>query len=214
MTMETDNKLYPLAVVVPVLSFLSIAISIPPLALHAKNRNYPATIVNCWAILLNIFNIVNSLLWPTDDISTWWNGVGLCDVEIKLMVAGYVAVPGALVCIFRSLANVLDTRRAVLVPNKTQRWRNRLMELLFSVFVPVIAMSTHYIYQKSRYYIYSISGCVNNYDESWASFVFAWIWPLVICLIASYYCCKFQAFDIISPCHVYLRTITDSAQAL
>ncbi|KAJ5702566.1 Pheromone receptor 1 [Penicillium malachiteum] len=119
--MGNDTKLYPLAVVVPVLSMIAIFLCIPPLVLHSKNRNYPAAILICWSILLSIFNIINALVWPTDDTSTWWNGAGLCDIEVKFMVASYVAVPGALTCIFRTLAMALDTRRAIVVPSKAQR---------------------------------------------------------------------------------------------
>ncbi|KAJ5716490.1 hypothetical protein N7493_008401 [Penicillium malachiteum] len=187
--MGSDTKLYPLAVVVPLLSLIAIFLCIPPLVLHSKNRNYPAAVLICWSILLSIFNIINALLWPTDDTSTWWSGAGLCDIEVKFMVASYVAVPGALTCIFRTLTMALDTRRAIVVPSKAQRWRSRLTEILFCVIVPAMAMITHYIYQKTRYFIYSISGCVNNYDESWVSFMLAWIWPPVICMIAAYYCC-------------------------
>ena len=188
--MEASIKRYPLAVVLPVLSFISIALCIPPLVLHAKNRNLPATTLICWSLLLNLFNIINALTWPNDDTASWWDGTGLCDIEVKVMVAGYVAVPGALLCILRGLAIVLDTSRAMLVPSKTQRWRNRAMELLFCVVVPVIAMITHIVWQKSRYLLYSVSGCVNNFDESWVSFVLAYMWPPIICLIAGYYCCK------------------------
>ncbi|KAJ5451164.1 Fungal pheromone STE3 GPCR [Penicillium cf. griseofulvum] len=179
----------PQAVVLPILSSFSIVLAIPPLILHGKNRNFPATSLIFWSILLNLFNITNSLIWPTDDVESWWDGAGLCDIEVKFMTAGYVAIPGSLACIFRSLAIVLDTDRATLVPSKRQRWRNQFVEILFCVVVPVIAMVTHIIWQKSRYLLFAISGCVNNFDESWVSLVFAWIWPPIICLIAAYHCC-------------------------
>ncbi|KAJ6034838.1 uncharacterized protein N7446_009593 [Penicillium canescens] len=183
------TKRHPLAVGLPILSFFSITLGIPPLLLHAKNRNFPATSLVSWSILLNLFNIINALTWPNDDVDSWWDGAGLCDIELKFMVAGYVGVPGSLMCIFRSLAIVLDTDRATLVPSKGQRWRNRFMDMLFCVVVPVIAMITHIVWQKSRYLLYSISGCVNDFDESWVSLVLAFIWPPVICLAAAYYCC-------------------------
>ncbi|KAF7525418.1 hypothetical protein PCG10_004899 [Penicillium crustosum] len=183
------NRRHPQAVVLPVLSFLSIALAIPPLILHGKNHNFPATSLIFWSILLNLFNIINSLIWPTDDVTSWWDGSGLCDIEVKFMAASYVGIPGSLACIFRSLAIVLDTDRATLVPSKGQRWRNQFMEIMFCIAVPVIAMITHIMWQKSRYLLFAISGCVNNFDESWVSFVFAWIWPPIICLIAAYYCC-------------------------
>lgn len=106
------------------------------------------------------------------------------------MVGSYVAYPGALVGIFRGLAMVLDTTSATLVPSKAQRWRKQAFELLFCVVAPVIAMITHVVWQKSRYLLFAISGCVNDFDESWVSFVLAFIWPPIICLIAAYYCCK------------------------
>lgn len=185
-----STKTYPLAIALPILSALSIALCTVPLVLHAKNRNLPATCLICWSILLNLFNIINAILWPNDDTAAWWNGAGLCDVEVKFMVASYVAMPGALVGIFRGLAMVMDTNRATWVPNKTQRWRNRMVDLLFCVIVPCIAMITHIVWQKNRYYIFAISGCVNDFDESWPSLVLAWMWPPIICLIAGYYCCE------------------------
>ncbi|KAE8396284.1 pheromone A receptor-domain-containing protein [Aspergillus alliaceus] len=179
---------YAQAVIIPSLSILSILLSIPPMILHSKNRNLPAISLICWFLCLNLFNIINAFIWPNDNMDSWWSGVGLCDVEVKVMIASYVAVPGNLLCIFRSLAIVMDTRRAMLVPSKQQRRWNFGMNILFCVVVPVLAMTTNIVYQANRYILVSISGCVNSFDESWMSLMLAWIWPLVICLIAGYYC--------------------------
>lgn len=188
--MESPTKIYPEAVVIPLLSIISIIVVVVPLTLHAKNKNVPASCILCWFILLNIFNIINAFIWPNDHVESWWDGAGLCDIEAKIMIASYVAVPGSLLCVFRNLARVLDTRCATLVPSRAQRWRNRSMSVLFCVVVPVISMADHIVYQKSRYIIFSISGCVNDFDESPMSFALAFIWPPVICVIASYYCGK------------------------
>lgn len=187
----SNTTLYPLAVVLPLLSSMSSLLCIPPLILHAKNRNFPAAVLICWSLVLNLFNIINAFIWPTDDMESWWEGEGLCDIEVKVMAAGYVAVPGALVCIFRSLATVLDTDNAIVIPSRVQRLRKRFMEILFCGIVPVLAMVAHVFWQNGRYMIFGISGCVNNFDESWVSLVLAWIWPPIICLIAAYYCCEF-----------------------
>ncbi|KAL2813810.1 pheromone A receptor-domain-containing protein [Aspergillus cavernicola] len=176
------------AVALPALSLIAIFISLPPLALHWKNRNFPAASLICWFLVLNLINVANALIWPTDDTENWWDGQGLCDIEVKVLASSYVAVPGTLVCIFRSLAAVLDTRRTTLVPSKRQRWRNRAMELLFCVAVPIIAAATHVIYQGNRYIIYAIAGCVYSLDGSWVSLGLGYIWPLVLCFIGSYYC--------------------------
>lgn len=179
---------YAQAVIIPSLSILCILLTIPPLILHWKNRNFPVVSLICWLLCLNLFNIINAFIWPNDDMDSWWDGAGLCDVEVKVMIASYVAVPGNLVCIFRALAGMIDTRRAMLVPSKQQRWWNFGIDMLFCVIVPVVAMATHIVFQASRYILIGISGCVNSFDESWVSLILAWIWPLVICLMAGYYC--------------------------
>ncbi|OJJ48261.1 hypothetical protein ASPZODRAFT_61636 [Penicilliopsis zonata CBS 506.65] len=187
--MASSTYRYPVAVIIPVLSFLSIIISIPPFLLHWKNRNFPATLLIVWFLLTNVFNITNALLWPNDDTKSWWDGKGLCDFEVKIMIASYVGVPGAMLCIFRSLALVLDTDRATLVPSRSQRWRTHVTEILFCVAIPVLAMALQIVYQKNRYMLFAISGCINSFDESWVSLALSFAWPTIISFGAAYYCC-------------------------
>ncbi|GAD97393.1 a-pheromone receptor PreA [Paecilomyces variotii No. 5] len=186
---DIEYKRAPEAIIIPFLSLLSIILSITPLMWHLRNSNFPAVCLVCWFLINNLFNIVNAFIWPTDNIDSWWSGVGLCDIEVKLMVASYVGIPGALLCIFRHLAEVLDTDRTVLVPSGSQRRKKLAIEIAFCLVVPVLAMITHYFVQKTRYMLYTISGCVNNFDESWVTFVLSYLWPTVICVIAAYYCC-------------------------
>lgn len=83
---------------------------------------------------------------------------------------------------------MLDTSRTTLVPSKRQRWRNRVVETMFCVVIPIVAALLHMVYQGNRYFIFAISGCVSGLDESWVSLALGYIWPLVIFLIAGYYC--------------------------
>ncbi|KAL6233861.1 hypothetical protein BDW75DRAFT_231651 [Aspergillus navahoensis] len=170
-------------VVMQILSAIAIIATASPLVLHWMNRNFPAAIMMGWFILLNLFNIINAFIWPTDDVDNWWDGAGLCDIEVKMLISAYVAIPGSLVCIFRSLACVLDTSRATLVPSKRQRWATRFMEVLFCVVVPLLAAVTHLIYQGNRYFIFAVSGCVSSLDQSWVSLALGYVWPLVAYIV-------------------------------
>ncbi|KAL4764590.1 pheromone receptor [Aspergillus foveolatus] len=176
------------AVVMQALSAIAVIVTSSTLALHWKNRNFPAAIMMGWFILLNLFNVINAFIWPTDDVDNWWDGAGLCDIEVKMLISSYVAIPGSLVCIFRSLACVLDISRATLIQTKRQRWTTRSVEVLFCVLIPLLAAATHLIYQGNRYFIFAVSGCVSSLDRSWVSFALGYLWPLVVCVIASYYC--------------------------
>lgn len=175
------------AIAIPTLSLLAIFLSIPPLVWHSANRNFPASCLIGWFLLCNIINVVNALIWPTDNVDSWWSGAGLCDVEVKLWVASYVGLPGALLCIFRSLAEVMDSDRGILVPSRAQRLRKLAVEVIFCLGVPALSMIAHFVVQPNRYNIYTISGCTSTFDESWPSMVLDYGWPPVICLLAGGY---------------------------
>lgn len=182
----------PQGTALSVLAILAIVLCCPPLVWHIKNRNFPAACLIIWFLFINFFNFINPLIWPTDDITTWWSGVGLCDVETKIMVGSYVGVAGALTCVFRSLAAALDTDRAVLIPSKAQRMRKFILEIALCVGFPIYMMITHYIVQPHRYRIHAIVGCSPSYDSSWPSTALHFIWPPIVCLAAVYYCGKFS----------------------
>ena len=177
----------PTAVGVPVLALMSLILDIPPLAWHIKNRNLAASSLVFWIILSNLMNVVNPFIWPTDDIENWWNGSGLCDVEVKLMIAVTFGVVGSLACIMRSLAQVLDTERTVLNPSSAERHWKMATNLLLCFGGPFYSMVIHYVVQPNRYYIFAISGCTTSYDNSWPKFALILIWPPILCLVAVYY---------------------------
>jgi pheromone a factor receptor len=179
----------------PILSFLALLLCVPPLIWHSSNRNLAASFLTVFVIMSDLFNIINAMIWPTDDVNSWWDGSVLCDIQVKLNIGIQVGMPGALVCIFRSLALVMDTENTILVPSKAQRRREIAIELFFCVGIPVLAMVAHFIVQPNRYYIFAISGCNVSYDDSWLSILLSITWPPVICLIAAIYCGMLSFFS-------------------
>lgn len=188
------------AIAAPILSFLALLLCIPPLIWHSSNRNLAASFLTAFVILSDLFNIVNAIIWPTDDIKSWWDGSVLCDIEVKLNMGIQVGMPGALVCIFRNLALVMDTENTVLAPSKAQRLRGVAVELFFCAVIPVLAMVGHFIVQPNRYFIFAISGCNASYDDSWLAIPMSVIWPPVICLIAAVYCGMLSFFHLPYAC--------------
>ena len=176
------------AVAVPLLALITLVLDVPPLVWHIKNRNLGAASLVSWLVLCNLFNMVNALIWPTNDIAHWWHGQVFCDIQVKLMVAVYAGVAGSLACIMGNLAAVLDTRKTVLVPSPAQRLRRMVADSLLCFGVPICLILVHYIVQPCRYYILAIAGCWPSYDNSWPKLALIFIWPPVLCLIAFYYC--------------------------
>lgn len=180
----------PAAVALPILAFLSILFTIPPLAWHLKNRNVAACSLIFWVTLANLFVFVNALIWPTDDVKSWWNGVGLCDIEVKLTWAFSVGACGSLACIMRNLARVMDVDRGAIILTRAQKKRQALIDLVWCFACPIYVMAVDYVVQFRRYYIFTIAGCTPAVDNSWATVFLIMIWAPILCVVESYYCGK------------------------
>ncbi|KKZ68275.1 hypothetical protein EMCG_06031 [[Emmonsia] crescens] len=176
------------AVVLPITAFLSVLVCIPPLVWHSRTGNFPASCLIAWFIIFNFFNFINPLIWPTDDVSTWWDGAGLCDIETKFMAPLGTGIAGALACIFRSLADVMDTDRAILIPSKGQRRRTLAFEVVFCVVIPGLMMALHCVVQHRRYYLWAIVGCMPAFHPSWPATALIFSWPLAVLFLAAIYC--------------------------
>ncbi|KAL8697454.1 MAG: hypothetical protein Q9224_002303 [Gallowayella concinna] len=184
---STADSLTSASIALPTLALIALMLNIPPLVWHIRNRNVAACNLIVWTMFMNLCNFVNALIWPTDNIYNWFSGKVLCDIEVKLVLAAHFGIVGSLACIMRSLANVLDTERTILVPTKRQRRIELIITSMLCFGGPLYAMAIHYVVQPSRYYILAIVGCTPSMDNSWPTIVLMAIWPVILCLAATYY---------------------------
>lgn len=180
-------QVYLVAVLLAVCSLIIMLLVIPPMLWHFRNRNIGATALVGWVVMLLFFTFVNSILWPNDDTSSWYKGVGLCDVEVKIQVASQVAFPASMACILRALAAVMDTDTVTLVQTQAQRRRRYMIDISWCVGFPMLQMLLHYIVQTRRYYLYGISGCVPAVSRSLVTIFLLVVPPMTWTLIDSYY---------------------------
>ncbi|KAL8711786.1 MAG: hypothetical protein Q9225_007068 [Loekoesia sp. 1 TL-2023] len=184
---STADSLTPASIAFPTLALVALLLDIPPLVWHIKNRNVAACNLISWTIFANLCNVVNAIIWPTDNVSSWFPGFVLCDMEAKLLLAATIGISGSLACIMRALAKVLDTENTIIVPTKKQRYRELMTTALLCFGGPTYIILIHYVVQPSRYYILAICGCTTSLDNSWPSIVLVIIWPVILCLTATYY---------------------------
>ncbi|MCJ1318262.1 a-factor receptor [Xylographa vitiligo] len=177
----------PAAVAVPLLALFTIFLDFPALIWHIKNRNLPAGSLIFWIILSNLMSLVNALLWPNDNIPTWFSGNILCDIEVKLDLAATLALVGSVLCITRALARVLDTSKPAISTTGQQRFRRNLFDCALCFGPPLYIIIIHYVVQPSRYYLFAISGCTPSIDNSWPTIVLVLIWAPILCLPSAYY---------------------------
>jgi pheromone a factor receptor len=179
--------LYPEAVILSVLGGITVILGIPPFIWHLLQRNVAAASLVLWVILLNLTNFINPILWPRDNVPEWWKGQVLCDIEVRLFVGSTVALPGALACIMRKLAKVMDTKNIVMAPSRAQRVGEAVLEILWCFGFPILLMLIYYIVQPIRYFLWGISGCNAAFDDSWPSVVLVMMWSPIVSLVGSYY---------------------------
>ncbi|KAK4548469.1 hypothetical protein LTR36_009379 [Oleoguttula mirabilis] len=185
--MSSAAPVYSSSILLATFSLLTVLLIIPPMCWHYRNRNLGATLLVAWTIIMNLQTFVNAVLWPADNLSSWYNGSGLCDVEVKLQVAWGVAAPATLGCVLRALANAMNTDRATLIKSKAQRWRDYSIDLTWCIGFPFLQMFMHYIVQDRRYFLYGISGCVPSISGSWLSILLIYMPPVVWTLIDGYF---------------------------
>ncbi|KAK5166322.1 a-factor receptor [Saxophila tyrrhenica] len=186
-TASTSTGVYASAVALALVSFFLMLLIIPPMFWHARNRNIGATALVAWLIMLLLFTFTNAIIWPSDDIPSWFSGTGYCDVQIKLQVAAQVAVPASFACILRALAAVMDTDRAIFVQTKAQKQWSGIVDLICCVGFPLLQMLLHYVVQSRRYYVYGISGCAPAASTSWPSIPIMILHPLLWTILDVYF---------------------------
>lgn len=184
---SASNHVYASGILFATFSFITMLLILPPMFWHFRNRNIGATALIAWLVILLFFNFINVILWPTDDWHTWYNGVGLCDIEVKIQVAASVALPASFACILRALAAVMDVERTRLVQTKAERRRAYAIDLSWCLGFPLLEMLFHYIVQPFRYYIWSISGCGAVVDSSWLAIFLIIVPPAIWFVVNAYY---------------------------
>jgi pheromone a factor receptor len=181
-----DSMSYPLptaSVVLPILSASAFLLDIPPLVWHVRNRNLGASCMISWFLILQLMYTVNPIVWTRDNTDDWWDGSGFCDVEIRLMIASTIAVPGAITCIMRGLARILDVERSPLY--YSSRW-STVLDVILCFVLPLVLVAVYYVFQPTRYAIYTSTGCNWLLARTWSSIIVMRIGPLILCIVNGY----------------------------
>jgi pheromone a factor receptor len=160
---------YPAAIVFAIFSLLISLLITPTCIWHTGRRNVGATTVTILAILANLMNFSNALIWPHDDVSRWFSGVGYCDIQVKLQAVMQTAFPAALFCILRKLATMLDTRKTAWATSAMRERRELVLDLVICGGLPWLQVIFAFIVQPLRFFVSGIAGCQSVDDGTWLS---------------------------------------------
>ncbi|KAF2666259.1 STE3-domain-containing protein [Microthyrium microscopicum] len=189
MSLESLFPLYPAAVVIPIFSVSAILLEIPPFIWHVRNRNFAAICMICWFFAIQLTYVINPIIWPRDNTFEWYDGKGLCDLEIRVLLGANVGIPGCITCIVLRLAAILNTQSKNFSKTRVNPRNRKVMEFFLCIGFPIFYIIIYYLVQSDRYDIFAITGCDWQVDRSWPSVVLILIWPLVITTFNAYLAC-------------------------
>ena len=178
---------YTSAILLATFSLIAALLITPPMLWHGSNRNIGATSLILWLLILNFQTFINALIWPHDDISQWYSGNVLCDIEVKTMIAAQIGVPASVASVLRVLARVMDTDKVGLGLSKAQKRKDLAVDLLWCVGFPLLQMFSHYVVQTERYYVIGIAGCTPAASSSWVTDLLIFAPPVAWTLLGGWY---------------------------
>ncbi|KAI0128734.1 pheromone A receptor-domain-containing protein [Xylariales sp. AK1849] len=137
-----------------------------PFRLLSRNGEFAASVLIVDVVVMNLFTIFNSIIWHNDDWDIWWDGTGLCDIQVYLsapMQTIYAA------CIFVVIRNLAQRVRLMRVNNLTRREKNRrdFIQALIIFPIPIIELAFTWFVLAQRYIIGTLVGCSATLDDSW-----------------------------------------------
>jgi len=143
-----------------------------------------------WLLVVNLFSVVDSLIWRGDDPSTWWDGRVYCHVVSKIKLEWRIGVCGSAIGISRYLTEIMDPKLNHTAHHRDNRAKRNLIDASVGIGLPVLNVVFHFIVEPSRYGIMGVYGCKSGTRMVWPAFPLYFLWVPVLSLIACIYCSK------------------------
>src|SRR5438874_2584550 len=69
-----------------IFSFIGVLLCIPPAYFNWKipSRPWATLILIGWILVLDLLFFIDSILWSSEDTSTWWEGRFYCDINSRI----------------------------------------------------------------------------------------------------------------------------------
>ncbi|KAL7789940.1 pheromone receptor [Trichoderma ceciliae] len=165
---------------------LANLVCLVPLRLLYRNGEFAAAVFIINAEIQNLRNVVNALIWRTDDMASWWPGYGLCDLDPYLHNFGIGLYATCLLAIMRNLAIQVGSLRAN-PPSRREKRRRNIIQALIIFPLPLLQTAWTYPLTLQRYYIGTLFGCSWLNAPTWPYIVFEILPPALVSLITAGY---------------------------
>ncbi|TGJ81294.1 hypothetical protein E0Z10_g7471 [Xylaria hypoxylon] len=148
-----------------ILAFAGILLCWVPVRLLIRNGEFAAVVLIVDVAIMNLFTIINSIIWHDDDWGTWWDGTGLCDVEVYLSGPLQTIYAASIFTVMYHLAQQVKVTGAG--HDRSQMTRRNFIQAAIIFPIPFVQLLFTYFDLAQRYIIGTLIGCSAVYDSSW-----------------------------------------------
>jgi len=173
-----------------VFSGIGVLICIPPAYFNWKIpcRPWATLILIFWVFILNLLFFMDSIIWSSTDLNTWWDGKIYCDIDARLKDMFEIGVGGAAIGICRFLADATDPN-----PSRTDlrqgRFKRNMIDFFIGIILPMILQGLKFLVEVARYRIIGVNGCQAVVAHAWPSLLVYHLWVPGLVLVATGYAC-------------------------
>lgn len=141
-----------------------------PLRLLWRNGDFAAATLVAQVLVLNAFTVFNSIAWNSDNWDEWWDGQGVCDVQVYLVTPLHTIYAACIFTIVWQLSKQVQVSRATQL-NRQERRKRVLVHAAIIFPLPAFQLLFTWFDLAQRYNIGTLIGCMAVFDNSWPRFV-------------------------------------------
>ncbi|KAI0024589.1 pheromone A receptor-domain-containing protein [Xylariomycetidae sp. FL0641] len=136
-----------------------------PLRLLYRNGEFAAVVLIIDVAILNLFTILNAAIWSNDNWDRWWDGKGLCDLEVYLSGPLQTIYAAAIFTVMLHLAQQVKAA-SINRLDREERIKRNLIQASIIFPLPLIQLIFTYFDLAQRYIVGTLIGCSAVYDSS------------------------------------------------
>lgn len=160
-----------------------------PMSLFCKNRELAGAAMVMATTIMNFYYGMNSVIWPNNDIGSWFDGYGWCDVQLAMWTPLETLNAAAVCAVMQNIANQVSLMRASGLTAQEKRRKHIIQALIIFPF-PLLQLSLYYFTIGMRYNISGILGCQAVFQANWVFLVFFLLPCPVFAVAAAYFAGK------------------------
>ncbi|CCM02280.1 uncharacterized protein FIBRA_04365 [Fibroporia radiculosa] len=166
-------------------SFVGFLLVSVPLYWHLEAWNVGCVLYIFWSGTGCLIQFINMVVWQ-DNVINWvpvW-----CDITSRWRYAAAIGICTASLVINRRLYKIASV--SVVSISKADKRRMMYVDLAIGLVPPIVVVALYWFIEGHRFNIYEGFGCMFVFPATILSYFLYQLWPIVIGLIAAYYCVR------------------------